>query len=74
MSAPDLTAALERIPGWFWPTDQRLFEWFPSGEGASGDVLEMAAYLGKSAVLIGAHVRRGECAAGWLRRRSTPTR
>ncbi|GAA2842118.1 class I SAM-dependent methyltransferase [Nonomuraea rubra] len=60
MSAPDLTAALERIPGWFWPTDQRLFEWFLSNEDVSGDVLEMGTYLGKSAVLIGGHVRRGE--------------
>jgi hypothetical protein len=50
MSAPDLTAALERIPGWFWPADQRLFEWFLSNEDASGDVLEMGTYLGKSAV------------------------
>ncbi|WP_327588113.1 class I SAM-dependent methyltransferase [Nonomuraea sp. NBC_00507] len=59
MSTPDLTAALERIPGWFWPTDQRLFEWFLSG-GASGDVLELGTYLGKSAVLIGGHMRQGE--------------
>lgn len=59
MSTPDLTAALERIPGWFWMTDQRLFEWFLSG-GARGDVLELGTYLGKSAVLIGAHVRQGE--------------
>ncbi|MFG1710592.1 class I SAM-dependent methyltransferase [Nonomuraea sp. M3C6] len=59
MSAPDLTAALERIPGWFWPADQRLFEWFLSGS-ASGNVLELGTYLGKSAVLIGGHVRPGE--------------
>ncbi|WP_219460883.1 class I SAM-dependent methyltransferase [Nonomuraea rhizosphaerae] len=59
MSTPELTAALERIPGWFWPADQRLFEWFLSG-GAQGDVLELGAYLGKSAVLIGAHLRQGE--------------
>ncbi|GAA2209665.1 hypothetical protein GCM10009850_051240 [Nonomuraea monospora] len=60
MSAPDLIAALERIPGWFWPADQRLFEWFLSEQDAPGDVLEMGTYLGKSAVLIGGHVRRGE--------------
>ncbi|MGP3960906.1 class I SAM-dependent methyltransferase [Nonomuraea sp. 3N208] len=59
MSEPSLTAALERIPGWFWPADQRLFEWFLSGT-VPGDVLELGTYLGKSAVLIGAHVREGE--------------
>ncbi|MEV4170502.1 class I SAM-dependent methyltransferase [Nonomuraea sp. NPDC049709] len=60
MSVPDLTAALERIPGWFWPADQRLFEWFLSDDAARGDVLELGTYLGKSAVLIGGHVRQGE--------------
>lgn len=59
MSAPDLTAALERISGWFWPADQRLFEWFLSDD-RPGDVLEMGTYLGKSAVLVGSHVRTGE--------------
>ncbi|WP_336206169.1 class I SAM-dependent methyltransferase [Nonomuraea sp. LPB2021202275-12-8] len=59
MSAADRGAALERIPGWFWPADQRLFEWFLSG-GAAGDVLELGTYLGRSAVLIGAHVREKE--------------
>lgn len=59
MAAPDLTAALERIPGWFWPADQRLFEWFLSHD-APGDVLELGTYMGKSAVLVGAHVRRNE--------------
>ncbi|MFB4283220.1 class I SAM-dependent methyltransferase [Nonomuraea sp. MTCD27] len=60
MSVPDLNAALERIPGWFWPADQRLFEWFLSDDAARGDVLELGTYLGKSAVLIGGHVRQGE--------------
>ncbi|GAA3648239.1 hypothetical protein GCM10022224_008720 [Nonomuraea antimicrobica] len=60
MLAPDLTAALERIPGWFWPTDQRLFEWFLSEGDNRGDVLELGTYLGKSAVLIGTRVRQSE--------------
>ncbi|MEO3870003.1 class I SAM-dependent methyltransferase [Nonomuraea sp. B12E4] len=59
MSAPDLTTALERIPGWFWPADQRLFEWFLSAD-TSGDLLELGTYLGKSAVLIGGYARPGE--------------
>jgi predicted O-methyltransferase YrrM len=62
MSAPaatDLAAALDRIPGWFWPTDQRLFDWFLSRE-IPGDLLELGTYLGKSAVLIGGRMRPGE--------------
>ena len=58
MPAPT-AAALDRIPGWFWPTDQRLFEWFLSA-GTQGDLLELGTYLGKSAVLIGGHLRPGE--------------
>lgn len=50
---------LEQIPGWFWPADQRLFDWFLSQDGP-GDLLELGAYLGKSAVLIGRHLREGE--------------
>lgn len=58
MSAPN-AAALDRIPGWFWPADQRLFGWFLSAD-APGDLLELGTYLGKSAVLIGGHLRPGE--------------
>ncbi|MFF3437342.1 class I SAM-dependent methyltransferase [Streptosporangium sp. NPDC002721] len=55
--------SLDRIPGWFWGTDQRLFEWILSGqatEDSPGDLLELGTYLGKSAVMIGAHARPGE--------------
>jgi predicted O-methyltransferase YrrM len=55
MPAPT-AAALDRIPGWFWPADQRLFAWFLSA-GTPGDLLELGTYLGKSAVLIGGHLR-----------------
>ena len=58
MPAPT-AAALDRIPGWFRPTDQRLFERFLSA-GTQGDLLELGTYLGKSAVLIGGHLRPGE--------------
>ncbi|GII67392.1 hypothetical protein Skr01_74770 [Sphaerisporangium krabiense] len=55
--------ALDRIPGWFWGTDQRLFTWLLSEKAADeppGDLLELGAYMGKSAILIGAHLREGE--------------
>lgn len=51
--------SLEQIPGWFWPADQRLFDWFLSDD-RSGDLLELGVYMGKSAVLIGRHLRQGE--------------
>lgn len=58
-AAADLTSAVDRIPGWFWPTDRRLFDWILSA-GDQGDLLELGTYLGKSAVLIGGHLRPGE--------------
>ncbi|GLW05919.1 hypothetical protein Misp01_10490 [Microtetraspora sp. NBRC 13810] len=55
--------ALDRVPGWFWEADQRLFTWFLTQKAADeppGDLLEMGAYMGKSAILMGSHLRPGE--------------
>ncbi|RCG17399.1 class I SAM-dependent methyltransferase [Sphaerisporangium album] len=55
--------ALDRIPGWFWGTDQRLFSWILSEKAVGeppGNLLELGTYLGKSAILIGSHLRAGE--------------
>ncbi|WP_371785163.1 class I SAM-dependent methyltransferase [Streptosporangium subroseum] len=55
--------SLDRIPGWFWITDQLLFEWFLSAKAEGeprGDLLELGTYLGKSAVMVGSHLRPGE--------------
>lgn len=54
-----MSPSLDQIPGWFWPTDQRLFEWFLTHE-RPGDLLELGVYLGKSAILVGRHLREGE--------------
>jgi hypothetical protein len=54
---------LRQIPGWFTPTDQLLFAWFlewQSLHNISGDLVEMGVYKGKSAVLMGAHVKHDE--------------
>ncbi|MFC8103364.1 class I SAM-dependent methyltransferase [Streptomyces sp. NPDC057363] len=54
---------LNDVPGWFWPLDQVLFSWFLERQeqrGARGDLLELGAYLGKSAILLGHHLREGE--------------
>ncbi|MEW2084691.1 class I SAM-dependent methyltransferase [Streptomyces sp. NPDC005283] len=53
------------VKGWFWPADQLLFDWFlthqrdtdPQGRG---DLLELGAYLGKSAIFVGGYLRDGE--------------
>jgi hypothetical protein len=56
-------SALDRIPGWFWPQDVALFRWFLSEQsqsGVHGDLAELGAYLGKSAVLLGDYLRPTE--------------
>ncbi|MEU0386911.1 class I SAM-dependent methyltransferase [Streptomyces chartreusis] len=54
---------LDDVPGWFHPLDQVLFEWLltrQETDGHGGDLLEIGAYLGKSAIFLGGHVRTGE--------------
>ncbi|MEV5549049.1 class I SAM-dependent methyltransferase [Streptomyces sp. NPDC052309] len=54
---------LNDVPGWFWPLDQVLFSWFLDWQEAReirGDLLELGAYMGKSAILLGHHLRDGE--------------
>jgi len=49
-------ATLDDIPGWFFGQDQALISWFLERQNRlaiSGDLLELGAYLGKSAILIG---------------------
>lgn len=51
------------IPGWFNPIDQAAFAWtleFQSRTEPPGNVVELGVFKGKSAVLIGSHVRRNE--------------
>ncbi|MCX4824695.1 class I SAM-dependent methyltransferase [Streptomyces sp. NBC_01142] len=53
------------VKGWFWPADQLLFDWFLSYQrdtdpDGRGDLLELGAYLGKSAIFTGGYLREGE--------------
>ncbi|MCM2580098.1 class I SAM-dependent methyltransferase [Streptomyces meridianus] len=51
------------VPGWFFPTDVVLFDRIlgaQAGEQRRGDLLEMGAYLGKSAIFMGGHLAPGE--------------
>ncbi|MFI8852159.1 class I SAM-dependent methyltransferase [Streptomyces sp. 891-h] len=53
----------DEVPGWFYRTDLILFDWFLSRQRDlrhHGDLLEMGAYMGKSAVLMGAYLQAGE--------------
>lgn len=55
MTTGQTPRVIEDIPGWFFPLDQRLFTHFLSAgaSGIDGDLVELGAYLGKSAVLMG---------------------
>jgi hypothetical protein len=49
----------ESIPGWFFAADFRLFDFLLSLE-ATGDLAEVGAYKGASAILLGLHRRPNE--------------
>ncbi|MDI9886166.1 class I SAM-dependent methyltransferase, partial [Streptomyces sp. HNM0645] len=56
-------ARLDDVKGWFRPVDQLLFDWFLGHQrdhGHAGDLLELGAYLGKSAIFMGSYLRPGE--------------
>ncbi|MBO1418994.1 class I SAM-dependent methyltransferase [Streptomyces sp. FH025] len=51
------------IPGWFFGLDRAAFGHLlstQSAAGTTGDILELGSYLGRSAVLLGDHLRPGE--------------
>ena len=51
------------IPGWFMPIDQAAFAWLLAHQSATqppGGVVELGVFMGKSAVLIGNHLRPEE--------------
>jgi len=56
-------SAMAGVPGWFDPIEARLFATVDAchrNRGVEGDILEIGAYLGKSAVLLGTFRRAGE--------------
>ena len=55
--------SFDDVPGWFYRTDLILFDWFLDRQrrtDARGDLLEMGAYMGKSAVMMQAYLRPEE--------------
>ncbi|MGW4809088.1 class I SAM-dependent methyltransferase [Kitasatospora sp. NPDC004272] len=62
-AAPTVPATPEDVPGWFFRADREAFTQLlsrQSAAGTTGDLLEMGAYLGRSAVLLGSHLQPGE--------------
>jgi hypothetical protein len=62
LSATD-NQELDTIKGWFYASDRRMFAWLLARQdelGETGNLIELGCYLGKSAVLIGGHVRPDE--------------
>lgn len=54
---------LSDVKGWFHPVDQVLFDWVLSRQrdrAQPGDLLEVGAYLGKSAIFMGTYLRPDE--------------
>ncbi|MEV0411534.1 class I SAM-dependent methyltransferase [Streptomyces sp. NPDC050448] len=61
MPAP---TAYSQVKGWFSGYDQVLFDWFLTRrngeEEKPGDLLELGAFMGKSAIFLGGYLREGE--------------
>ena len=58
-----LPATPDDVPGWLYGTDRLLFDWLlteAAGPVEPGDLLEIGAYLGRSAIHMGQHQRAGE--------------
>ncbi|MBT2404211.1 MULTISPECIES: class I SAM-dependent methyltransferase [unclassified Streptomyces] len=62
--APPVPTAFGEVKGWFSAYDQALFEWFLTRQNRDadqrGDLLELGAYMGKSAIFLGQYLRDGE--------------
>ncbi|MER5637063.1 class I SAM-dependent methyltransferase [Kitasatospora sp. NPDC002227] len=62
-STPAVPRTPDDVPGWFWKVDQDVFSWFldrQTENGVTGNILELGTYLGRSAILLGRHLREGE--------------
>ncbi|MET9324634.1 class I SAM-dependent methyltransferase [Streptomyces sp. NPDC003038] len=62
--APPVPTAYSEVEGWFWASDQVLFDWFLTRQNAEagqpGDLLELGAFMGKSTIFLGRYLRAGE--------------
>lgn len=54
---------LDDVPGWLYPADRLLFEWFLARQNARqmpGDLLELGVFQGKSAIVLAGYLRPGD--------------
>lgn len=61
--APETPRKLDDVPGWFHAVDRALFAWIlkrQTSAGARGNLVELGAYMGKSAIVIGRALQPGE--------------
>ncbi|WP_128636851.1 class I SAM-dependent methyltransferase [Streptomyces sp. C] len=62
--APPAPKAFGEVEGWFSAYDQVLFDWFLTrqneAEPVAGDILELGAFMGKSAIFLAGYLREGE--------------
>lgn len=55
--------SLDTVAGWFYPPDQAVMTWLLDRQDRlepPGDLLELGCYMGRSAIVIGSHLRPGE--------------
>lgn len=61
---PPTPRAFSEVKGWFSAYDQVLFDWFLTRQNndaaSSGDLLELGAFMGKSAIFLAGYLRDGE--------------
>ncbi|MCX5195164.1 class I SAM-dependent methyltransferase [Streptomyces sp. NBC_00249] len=62
--APPEPSTFGEVKGWFSAYDQVLFDWFLTRQNedheASGDILELGVFMGKSAIFLAGYLRDGE--------------
>ncbi|MFF3014308.1 class I SAM-dependent methyltransferase [Streptomyces sp. NPDC057939] len=62
--APPVPRSFGEVKGWFSAYDQVLFDWFLTRQNQDpqtpGDIVELGAFMGKSAIFLGGYLRDGE--------------
>lgn len=60
MSGSQAITSYRQIQGWFFWQDRVLFDGLLNSQSETGDLVELGAYMGKSAVIIDNNLRAGE--------------
>jgi predicted O-methyltransferase YrrM len=60
---PPTPSKLDDVYGWFFPCDQAVMTWLLDRQDRiepPGDLVELGVYMGRSAIVVGTHLRPGE--------------